>query len=144
MGAAYFVVLNTDGPAFDPFINGKALARNVDKIDVVANSLGFKTLNGYFSKSATHARAEMAALLGIEDENKLPPAQEETIRNMPPEEWFDADHGLAYAVQVSEYIRETPGCVDEPEEVLDDLAELREVMIKAGTHGLKWHFLIDY
>lgn len=144
MGAAYYVVVNSDEPGFDTTVNGKALSRNSDKLDVVATSLGFKTLDGYFSISPGDARLEMAGLLGIEDENDLPPASEEALQQMPPEEWYDAEHGLEYATQVAAYIRQHPHWVDDADSVLNDLDQMKQVMTAARERGLKWHLLVDY
>ncbi len=144
MGAAYYVVLNTDAPDFDTTVDGKALARNSTQIDLIAGSLGFKALDGYFSISPADARLQMADLLGIEDENNLPPENEEALKQMPPEEWYDAQHGVDWATQIANYIRENPGSVKDPDKVLADLDQMKQVMTDAVKRGLKWHLLVDY
>jgi len=144
MGAAYYVVVNTDDPDFDTTVDGKALSRNATKIDAVATSLGFKPLDGYFSISPNDARLEMAGLLGIEDENDLPSENEAALKEMPPEEWYDASHGLDYANKVADFIRNHPDSVKELDAVLRDLDTMADVMASAMEHGLKWHLLVDY
>ena len=144
MGAAYYIVVDTDEPDFDTTVDGKALSRNASQIDAIATSLGFRTLNGYFSISPEDARLQMADLLGIEDENDLPPENEAAISKVPPEEWYDAEHGLEYATRVSEYIRDNPNSVRDVDAVLNDLDQMKQVMSDAVQRGLKWHFLVDY
>jgi len=144
MGAAYYIVVNSDEPGFHTGIDGKALARNSSEIDVVAKSLGLKLLDDYFSFSPENARLEMAGMLGIEDENDLPPEHESAIEKMPPEEWFDAMQGADFANKISEHIRANPESVAEPEAVLYDLQTMSTIMEKCSEHGLKWHFLVDY
>jgi hypothetical protein len=49
MGAAYFITLDHPDPGFDPFVNGKAVAREAGRLAEVAASLGLKGPNDYFS-----------------------------------------------------------------------------------------------
>jgi hypothetical protein len=144
MGAAYDIVVNSDDPGFDTSIDGKALSRNSAKIDVIATSLGFKSLNEYFSTSPEDARLEMAGMLGIEDENDLPPENEAAIKKMPPEEWYDAGHGADYAGKIAEHIRNDATTVAEPEAVLFDLESMSTVMAHCKERGLQWHLFVDY
>ena len=144
MGAAYYIVVNSDEAGFDESIDGKALSRNSAKIDLIAASLGFKSLNGYFSTSPEDARLEMAGMLGIEDENDLPPENEAVLKQMPPEEWYDAELGADYAGKIAEHIRNNPTSVAEPEAILFDLESMSTVMAQCKERGLQWHFLVDY
>ena len=144
MGAAYYIVVNSDDAGFDASIDGKALSRNSAKIDVIATSLGFKSLNDYFSTSPEDARLEMAGMLGIEDENDLPPENQAALKQMPPEEWYDAELGEDYAARIAEHIRNNPTSVAEPEAVLFDLESMSTVMAQCKERGLQWHLLVDY
>lgn len=144
MGAAYFVVVNSAEPDFDTTIDGKALSRHSRRIDRIATQLGFKSLDEYCSQSPEEARLMMAGVMGIEDENDLPSDAEETLANMPPEQWYDADHGLDYARQLADHIRQNPGAVKDPEAVLYDLDTMATVLTEAKERGLKWHLQVDF
>lgn len=144
MGAAYYIVVNSDDPGFTTSIDGKALAKDSSEIDVIAKSLGFKLLSEYFSQSPEDARLEIAGLLGIDDENNLPPEYEIAFQNSPPEVWYEAEHGAGYAAKVAEHIRNEPDSVKNPEGVLYDLEAMASVMEECIKNGLKWHLLVDY
>lgn len=144
MGAAYYVAVNTDAPDFDTTIDGKSLSTNSKQVDAIAASLGFRSLHDYFSISAEDARREMEVLLEIEDVDELTPEDEEVLRQLPPEAWFDAEHGLNYAVQVADYIRQHPESVNDADAVLNDLEQMKQVMTDTQERGLKWHFQVDY
>ena len=144
MGAAYFVVLNIDDPGFDSTVDGKALSRHSAQVDAIATKLGFKSLNEYCSLSQVDARAMMADLMALEDEYNLPSNAEETLAKMPPEVWYDADHGIDYAKQVADRIREVRVSVRDAEAILCDLDTMLTVLLQAKDRELKWHLHVDF
>lgn len=144
MGAAYYVVLNTEDPGFDTTVDGKALARHARQIDSIAASLGFKALDEYCSQSLEDARVLMMDLMELEEGDDLPPEAEETLRKMPPETWFEATVGLDYARQVSAHIRDNPSSVGDPDAVLNDFDALATVLQQAAERELKWHLQVDF
>jgi hypothetical protein len=101
-GAAYFIVLNADAPGFNMTVDGKALARHSSRIDSIATELGFKTLGEYCSLSPEEARAMMADLMELEDENDLPPAIQ-MVRSSHPSVGTDG-----YDAQTSCFRRDKP------------------------------------
>ena len=86
----------------------------------------------------------MADLMELEDENDLPPDAEETLANMPPEEWYDADHGIDYAKQMADHIRQNPQAVKNADAILYDLDSMLTVLTQAKEHELKWHLQVDF
>ena len=48
MSVAYFIVLNDEDPDFDPFVNGKFVAREASKLDRISKKLGIKKINDFF------------------------------------------------------------------------------------------------
>ena len=144
MGAAYFIVLNQQDPGFDTTLDGKALSRHSRQIDAIAMKHGFKSLDEYCSQSLEEARLQMADLMELEDEIDLPAEAEDTLKNMPPEEWHDADHGLDYANKVADHVRQNPTSVKNPDAVLYDLDTMITVLTDAASRGLKWHFQVDF
>ena len=144
MGAAYYVVVNSDDPGFDTTVDGKALSRHQERIDIIAGRFGFNSLDAYCSQSPDDARVQMADLMGLEDEFELPLNAEESIRNMPPEQWFDPQLGLDYAKQIGDHIRENPNSVKDATAVLYDLDTMATVMTDALERKLKWHLQVDF
>ena len=52
---AYFIALDNSDPGFDTFVNGKAIARDAERLAKAASSLGLKTPDEYVSMSADDA-----------------------------------------------------------------------------------------
>ncbi|MEX0937710.1 MAG: hypothetical protein WDZ59_07595 [Pirellulales bacterium] len=144
MGAAYFIVLNSDDPGFNTTVDGKALSRHSGRIDAKAKVLGFKSLDEYCSQSPEDARSLLADLMGMEDEDDLPPDAEETLGNLPPEEWCDSEHGIDYAKRVGDAIRQNPQAVEDADAILSDLDSMVAVLTQAKDRGLKWHLQVDF
>lgn len=144
MVAAFYVVVDSNEPGFDTTVDGKALSKHSNQIDIIAGRLGFKSLAAYCSISPDEARAEMIGIMGFEDESELPPEAQDTIANMPPANWYDAAHGLDYARKTGDYIRANPDAVKDPKAVLCDLDTMATVMEAARERQLKWHLQVDY
>ena len=144
MGAAFYVVVNSDDPGFDTTVDGKALSRHCNQIDVIAGRLGFKPLESYCSQSPEDAHGMMAELMGLEDESDLPPDAQETIANMPPEKWYDAEQGLDYAQKVGDHVRANRDTVNDAEAILYDLDSMVTVFTAARERNLKWHLQVDF
>src|SRR5688572_4519275 len=132
MGAAYFIALDNPEPGFDPFVNGKAVAREAKRISKVASSLGLKTPDEYVSMGGDEAAA-MAEEFGVGDDV-----------HAPPEQWFDADEGLAWVARLRAHIRSDAKSVKDAEAVLADLAEYERVLSQAKPIGARWHFSVDF
>ena len=144
MGAAYYIVLDSNNTGFDSTVDGKALSRESTRIDAIAKSLGLKELSEYVSMSPDAALLEMAGLLGIEDPNELPPENKAALDEMPAEQWYEASLGHDYATAVGNHIRQNPSSVKDANAVLHDLDSMAKVMEEATKRGLKWHMLVDY
>ena len=125
MGAADFIVLDNPEPEFDPFVNGKAIAREAERLSRVASSLGLKRLDEYVSLSRDEA-ASMSGEIGIGDDAQA-----------PPEQWFNADEGLAWVARLRAHIRSEANSVNDAEAVLADLAEYERVLSQANSIGAK-------
>ncbi len=144
MGAAYFVVVDSDDPGFDITIDGKGLSKHSRQVNKVAQGLGFKPLEAHCSISMDQARDQMMDMMGVDDVSALPAEMEESLAKMPPEEWFEAAYGLEYAHQMGDYIRSNPACVKDAGAVLGDLDAMACVMKAASERHLKWHLQVDF
>jgi hypothetical protein len=132
MGAAYFIALDNPDPGFDPFVNGKAIAREAKRLSKVASSLGLKTPDEYVSMGGDEA-ASMAEEFGIGD-----------VVQAPPEQWFDADEGLTWVGRLRAHVQSDAKSVRDADAVLADLAEYERVLSQAKSIGAKWHFSVDF
>ena len=132
MGVAYYIVLDNPDPGFDPFVNGKAVAREAGGLSKVASALGLKSPYDYVSMGGDEAAA-MAEEFGISGDVQA-----------PPEQWFDADEGLAWVARVRAHLQQDPKAVKDGQAVLADLAEYERVLSRAKSIGAKWHFSVDF
>jgi hypothetical protein len=133
VGVAYFIILDNPQPGFDPFMDGKALARDSRRLARVARALGLRTLDDYASCSPADARALMEDLGG-----------EPGDIDLPSEQWYGPDEGLAWAAAVMEHLAANPAAVKDVAAVLDDLRALVDVLAKAKAAGARWHLQIDF
>jgi hypothetical protein len=132
MGAAYFIALDNSDPGFDPFVNGKAIAREAERLSKVASSLGLKTPDDYVSMGGDEA-ASMAEEFGVADDLQA-----------PAEQWFDADEGLVWVGRLRAHIQSDLKAVKDTEAVLADLTEYEHVLSQAKSIGAKWHLCVDF
>ncbi len=136
MSVAYYIVLDSEDPGFESFVNGKAVAHAVEELDLLADSLGIPHLDDFIGQSME----EFADLLGEDVEL----ADEDDDGESVAEKWFPAQEGVAYFDKLSAALRATPTAVDEAEAVLEDLAEYRAVLTQADQAGMKWHLALDF
>jgi hypothetical protein len=78
MGATLYIVVEGEDPGFDIFVNGRALARNEDALEKMAQRIGVKPLLEFFSADEN----SMALLL---EEGAGDP---EWAKTLPPPQWF--------------------------------------------------------
>lgn len=121
MSTAYFIVLNSDEPGFDAFVDGKMLTRQLAAVNKIACSLGLKQFEDYTFQDLSE--------FGGPD---LDP------------EWFDAAEGKDWATGILDHIREHPESVRDSEAVAEDLEDYVRVFSEAGKRGLKWHLELDF
>jgi hypothetical protein len=128
MGAALYIVLDHEDPGFDPFVNGKAIAKETRKLDAISKKLGIPTFDSFISMSSE----ELEGILG--DEAEFPPQRAK---------WFSAEEGLSFVDALTKHIRANPASVKNQSAVLEDLGEYAEVLGKIKGIGAKWHLNID-
>ena len=121
MSTAYFIVLDSEEPGFDPFVDGKLLTKRLRAVNKIARSLGLKQFDDY-------AFQDLSDFGGPD----LEP------------EWFDASEGRSWATGILQHIRENPKAVKDVDEVAADLADYVRVFEEADKRGLKWHLELDF
>ena len=132
MGAAYYIVLDREIAGVDPFVNGKAVARESDRLELVTQSLGLRDINEFVSASPDDLMAT-AEELGIELPNEP-----------PPEAWFTPEEGLTWVSRLQDHLRTNPNEVGDADAVLADLAEYRQLLDTAKANDIRWHFAVDF
>lgn len=128
MSVAFYIVLDNEDPGFDTFVNGKALAKEAQKLEAISKKLGIPTFEDFIAMSADDIE-------GMLDEEVDIPEQEE--------KWFSPEEGLGFIQKVADHIRANPSSVTNPKAVLDDLGEYEEVFTKATVVGARWHLNLD-
>ena len=133
MSAAYYIVLEKEDIDFCTFVNGKALARDADRINRAMKSAGLPRLDDFISFGGE----EMEAM-----------AEDFKVDDMPDwytgEHWFKANEGIQWIGSIRKLIQSKVDVVRELDAVLADLQEYENVLKQAAAIGAKWHLSIDY
>ncbi|MGI9263210.1 MAG: hypothetical protein ACR2QR_14285 [Woeseiaceae bacterium] len=121
MSVAYFVVLNSDDPGFDAFVDGKMLAQQLDDVNAIAAGLGLKALEDYaFQDLSEFGGPDMDV------------------------QWFDADEGINWACSLKQHLQDNPDGIGDTGDVVEDLNDYLRVFEEAKRRGLKWHLELDF
>ena len=132
MGAAYFFVLDREIAGCDPFVDGKAMARESDRIALITQSVGLRDFNDFVSANPDDLMAT-AEELGIE----LP--EEATA-----EAWFAPEEGLSWISQLQTHLSANPSAVEDADAVFADLTEYRALLDTAQANGARSHLTVDF
>ena len=133
MGAATYIVLETEAADIENLADGKALSRAEHVLTPLARELGVTPLMDFFSLS-TEDYATSA------EEFNIPTGPE----GPPTEQWFAAEDGLRTVRALLAHVETHPELVDNPDRVLDDLRNFSDVLGAAQAKGLRWHLAVDY
>ena len=120
MGAAYYIALEREIDGLDTMMDGKALSRNIESLDAVAEKLAVRPLSDFVSIPPE----EIAELL-----------EDTTGMELRPVEQFSAQDGLT----TIRALRGQP----EAQPAIDDLKDCERILAVAAEHGVGWHFQID-
>lgn len=131
MGAALFIHLEQDIPDFDPFVNGKAVARETEAIERALKTLGNDSLFDFFSVSADEA----ALMFDDVDDDFVP--------EIPDDAWLAATDGLPLFTSLVEYVRNNPSEFADSESLAEDLADFVRVLNTAAEHNVRWRLCPD-
>lgn len=133
MSVSFFIVTEREIDGLDTFVNGKAIAGLSDEaLQAACTAAGVGSIFDFVS-------ADPEELADFLDDEALDDSME-----LAPEEWFAAEEGLAWTVKLAAYLEAHPAAVDGSAEVLEDLAEYRAVFEALQSHGVRWHFQVDF
>lgn len=133
MGAGLVIVLREEIAGMEGFVSGRFLAREEERLSALAEAKGVRGLMEFFS-------TDPGTVEGFLKDEGLDPS------DFPesPEQWFEAEEGLATAEALCEALRKTPGAVNDSERVLEELEDFLRVLRAARDLGARWHLEVDY
>jgi hypothetical protein len=130
-----YIVVEGDDPGFDIFVNGRALARNEDALEKLAEQLNVRPLLSFFSAD----RNSMALLM---EEGAGNP---EWANTLPPPQWFPPEDGLVSVCTLMDYLKVNPMSLGmETEPVREELEEFERVLRKTATYKLRWQLAVSW
>jgi len=161
MSTALFVVLQREIEGFDASnTNGQAISPHFETLDEICEEIGLRPLSSLTSMNPD----ELADLLGNdpleEDLTGLPEEVQQAAgevtravfdanaeiaeHSVPAEEWFSPTEGLTVIRGLQAHISTHRKSVSLSPEVLEDLAELEQVLATAAEYGVPFHFSWDF
>jgi hypothetical protein len=121
MGAAFYIVLETEIDGLDTMMDGKMLARKIDALDPAAKQQGVRPLSEFISMDAEAASDILGDdLAGID---------------VPPVKYFSAQEGLATVRALLSRPEAQPA--------LQDLKDCERILCAAAQHSIGWHLQVD-
>ncbi len=135
MAASLYIVVEGVDPGFDIFVNGRALARNEDALERLAERLMVSPLLSFFSADEN----SMALLMEQGTEHS------DWVSHLPKPQWFDPHDGLRTVRALMSFLSTTPAALgSETQPVLDELAEYERVLRKTAERRLRWHLSVSW
>jgi hypothetical protein len=135
MAASLYIVVEGDDPGFDIFVNGRALARNEDALDRLAQRLKVSPLLEFFSADEN----SMALLL------EQGAGDPEWANHLPQPQWFTPDLGLTTVTALLNFFRTSPTALgSETAAVVSELREFDCVLRKTAQHRFRWHLAVSW
>ena len=134
MSVALYIVVESEPPDLDVFVNGKSLAKAQPELDAMAKTIGVLSL-GDFISADEDSRAFLIEETGIDPDQ---------IEGLATTKWFSADDGLKTVMSLLQAIQKNSGSFKNSERVLADLEEFRVVLQKIAERGLRWHLAVDF
>ena len=132
MALAFVVTLEKELPAQPESVkgaNGKAIAREIDKLDYAARCKSVEGMTAMLSESQARLIEQLTAD-GF-DPSKM---------RLPPEHWYAASQGLRTVRALIEYVSEKLNDFKQPNPILRDLRGVEATLVAADAAGVQFHF----
>ncbi len=133
MALAFVITLEKELPdasaTYTKAKSGRALARELDKLNSVARRKNVETISAMLSENPAMLIEQMKAD-GF-DPSKM---------RIPPEHWFAAANGLKTVRALAEYVTENLNDFKQPNPILRDLKASEALLAAAEAAGVKFHF----
>jgi hypothetical protein len=132
MGVAYYPSFERKIEGFDlaTAVNGKPIARAMDRLDEIAKGLGITALRTFHSES----KEEFFSKIG----ESVPPGLPDH-----PVQWSEPEHGIRTLVALIKHLRDHPDELPNAARVCEDLESFRQVLLKAQEHETRFRLCID-
>lgn len=140
MSVAYYIVLDNKEPGFDPFVNGKVVAHAAEDLEKVAALAGIQPLESFMGQSSE----ELMDMLSVDFDDDEYEDNEDCEERYSDKKWFKPSDGIALIDALAKVVRQNPQIISNPDEIIEDLEEYRDVLQKAESIKAKWHFAIDF
>ena len=115
--------------AYAKATSGKALGRELEKLDFAARCRNMPSLTSHLSES-------QAALIEQLKEQGFDPSK----MRLPAETWFGADEGLMIVRGLAEYVNGKLNDFKQPNPILRDLKAAEGLLEAARGAGVRFHF----
>lgn len=115
--------------AYDKSGNGKALARELEKLDFAARCKSVPGLSALLSENPTALAEQMRA-------DGFDPAK----MRLPPEQWFPAADGRKTVRALIDYVSAKLNDFKQPNPILRDLKAADALLTAAESAGTRFHF----
>ena len=134
MSSSMWITLEREIPGVKPLdIDGKGVARALDRLNTLAGTLGVTPLGSFLSFSREELSGAMTDF-GLElDEGRL-----------PAEKWFAPGEGLRTLGALLQELRKLPDEQDLLARVAADLQAWHNVLAAAAREQLHFHLSMDY
>ena len=132
MALALIVTLEKPLPAEPAAVkgaNGKALAREADKLDYAARCKNVEAITAMLSESQANLIAQLTA-----------DGFDPTKMRLPAEQWYPAANGLKTVRALIEYVSEKLNDFKQPNPILRDLKAAEALLEAAQASGVRFHF----
>jgi hypothetical protein len=132
MALAIVITLEKELPESSAYANaasGRALARELDRLDLAARTVKVTVIESMLSES-------QAALIAQLKEEGFDPSK----MRLPPEQWFSAGEGLKTVRGLSGHVAANLNNFKQPNPILRDLKAAEALLIAADAAGVRFHF----
>ncbi|CAM2066862.1 hypothetical protein SCOR_15890 [Sulfidibacter corallicola] len=143
--SAYFIELDQNDPGFDPFVNGKYLAREAEALNDIANSLGVNTLDDWLSEEVEDYLEDVAEMNDLDDDDDDEEFGEDQSDEGEEKKgtWFEAEEGINWLQTLVGHLEEHEDELNNQQQVTDELNEYLEVLEQAEAVGARWRLALD-
>src|SRR3954453_23413060 len=131
MALAIVVTLEKELPesaAYAKAASGKALARELDRLDLAARTVKVTAIESMLSES-------QAALIAQLKEEGFDPAK----MRLPPEQWFTAADGLKTVRALAGHVEKNLNDFKQPNPILRNLKAAETLLSAAENAGVRFH-----
>lgn len=142
MSVAYFIVLDQDDPGFDPFVNGKVLAKESENLDSVTQDLGINSFEDWLAEPEEEYLEEAPEFEDDEDDGEFA-SEEESEPPASSGTWFEPVEGINWLQTLIAHLEENDNELDQQEEILEELNEFLDVLEQAEAAGARWRLQLD-